>query len=368
MQHHQKHFAAGKHFPCKAAVLAALLCLLLTFLMPLALLLTGRIKVSESARPLFPFAEPVPETAPETLTGPPSAGTRDSAVELKVLLNGETRSMDLGTYLWGVVAAEMPASFEQEALRAQAVAARTYTYYRMAAGCPFHPDAHICGDPGCCQAWMDYETRMADWGADAQLYADKVTEAIRSTDGMALYYGGAPILAAFHAASAGSTKSALEVWGEDYPYLQEVASPEDDSLVPNYYSTVTVKAKKFAKKLKKAHPEADLSEKDCAKWFGAVEKDPAGLPVSVTVGGVPVSTVELRTLFELRSASLSVEGKGGKVTFYVTGYGHGVGMSQYGANALAKEGKTAEEILSWYYPTAELSTAADSECGTTSSQ
>ena len=204
MQHHQKQFAAGKHFPCKAAVLAALLCLLLTFLMPLALLLTGRIKVSESARPLFPFAEPVPEAAPETLTGPPSAGTRDSAVELKVLLNGETRSMDLGTYLWGVVAAEMPASFEQEALRAQAVAARTYTYYRMAEGCPFHPDAHICGDPGCCQAWMDYETRMADWGADAQLYADKVTEAIRSTDGMALYYGGAPILAAFHAASAGA--------------------------------------------------------------------------------------------------------------------------------------------------------------------
>lgn len=354
MQHRQKHFAAGTHFSFRAAALCALLCLLLTFLLPLALLLTGRIAPEEDAPPLslFPFARSAPE--PEALSGPPAAGTRDSAVELQVLLNGEVQTMDLGSYLWGVVAAEMPASFEEEALRAQAVAARTYTFHCMADGNPSHPQAHICGDPGCCQAWMDYETRMAEWGADAQTYADKVTEAVRSTDGLALYYDGAPILAAFHAASAGSTKSALEVWGEDYPYLQEVSSPEDDTLVPNYYSSLTISAKKFAKKLKKAHPEADLSEKDCAKWFGAVEQDPAGLPVSVTIGGVSVSTVELRSLFELRSSSLSVEGKDGKVTFYVTGYGHGVGMSQYGANALAKEGKRAEEILAWYYPEAEL--------------
>jgi stage II sporulation protein D len=201
---------------------------------------------------------------------------------------------------------------------------------------------------------MDYQERMDDWGADAAVYEEKVTKAVRSTDGMSLCYDGSPILAAFHAASAGSTKSALEVWGEDYPYLQEVASPEDDTLVPDYYSTVTMSAKKFAKKLKKAYPKLKLKEEDCSKWFGKVKKDPAGLPVSIAIGNQKVSTGDLRSLFNLRSSSVALEGKEGNVTFYVTGYGHGVGMSQYGASALAKEGKTAEEILAWYYPGAEL--------------
>ncbi len=355
--------ATRKRFSCKSTVLSALLCLLLTFLLPLGLLLSGRIRArsgGSDAAPLpsalFPFAAPAQE---EPLSGPPEPGTRDAAVTLTVHINGKDREMNLGEYLWGVVAAEMPASFDQEALRAQAVAARTYTLYRMADPSPQHPDAHICGDPGCCQAWMDYQERMDDWGADAAVYEEKVTKAVRSTDGMSLCYDGSPILAAFHAASAGSTKSAKEVWGEDYPYLQEVASPEESESVPNYYSTLTLSAKKFAKKLKKAHPKADLSDPDCAKWFGKVKKDPAGLPVSIVIGGEKVKTVELRSLFELRSSSLAIEGKDGKVTFYVTGYGHGVGMSQYGANALAKEGKTAEEILAWYYPGAELVTASE---------
>ena len=368
-KHQAGSLATKRSFSCKAVVLAALLCLLITFLLPLGLLLTGRIASPEGgadaeAAPLpsnlFPFAS---RTQEPVLSGPPEPGTRDGAVSITVLLNGKTRTMSLGEYLWGVVAAEMPASFDEEALRAQAVAARTYTLYRMADPSPNHPDAHICGDPGCCQAWMDYKERMADWGADASVYEEKVTKAVRSTDGMSLYYGGSPILAAFHAASAGSTKSAAEVWGEDYPYLQEVASPEDDALVPNYYSTLTLSAKKFAKVLKKAHPKADLSNPDCSKWFGKVKKDPAGLPVSIKIGGVKVPTVELRSLFELRSASMAIEGKDGQVTFYVTGYGHGVGMSQYGANALAKEGKTAEEILAWYYPGAELITASGRESG-----
>ena len=360
LKHQSSHPATKSRFSCKAVILCALLCLLLTFLLPLGLLLTGRIQpppISEvtQALPLpsalFPFATPKEEPA---LSAPPEPGERDSAVTLTVRIDGKDREMNLGEYLWGVVAAEMPASFDLEALRAQAVAARTYTLYCMGQSNPSHPTAQICGDPGCCQAWMDYKTRMEEWGADAQIYAEKVSEAVRTTDGMSLSYDDAPILAAFHAASAGSTKSALEVWGEDYPYLQEVASPEDGSLVPDYYSTVTVSAKQFAKKLKKAHPKLKLKGKDCSKWFGKVKKDPAGLPVSIAIGNQKISTGELRSLFDLRSSSVALEGKEGNVTFYVTGYGHGVGMSQYGASALAKEGKTAEEILAWYYPGAEL--------------
>lgn len=349
LKHKPKRLAVKRRFSCKLPVLCALLCLLVTFLLPVGLLLSGELALPKTdALPALPFLRPAGEELP-------AAGTRDSAIALTVRLDGTDKKMTMGEYLWGVVAAEMPASFDLEALRAQAIAARTYTLYRMANPCEAHPEADICGDPGCCQAWMSRKDRLADWEADgAKTYEEKVTQAVRSTDGMALYYQGEPILSAFHAASAGSTKSALEVWGEDYPYLQEVKSPEDEALVPDYYSTVTVSRKRFAKKLKKAHPEVDLSAKDCAKWFGAVEKDPAGLPVSIEVGGVKVDTVELRTLFKLRSASFTVEAKDDKITFYVTGYGHGVGMSQYGARALAAEGKTAEEILAWYYPGAEL--------------
>ncbi|MCD7929674.1 MAG: stage II sporulation protein D, partial [Clostridiales bacterium] len=272
-----------------------------------------------------------------------------------VLIDGETETMTLADYLWGVVAAEMPSALQQEALRAQAIAARTYTLYRLANPSASHPEADICGDSGCCQAWMSTEDRIAQWDSGkADAYAAKITQAVSGTDGLALYYEGEPILAAFHAISAGSTKSALEVWGQDIPYLQAVESPEGEDAAPNYYSVVSVDKADFAETFSAEYPEADLSAGDCADWFGEETYDETGLPVSIEISGVEVDTGQVRTLFDLRSATFTVECEGDTVTFYVTGYGHGVGMSQYGANALAKEGKTAEEILAWYYTGAEV--------------
>ncbi len=284
-----------------------------------------------------------------------ASATLDGAVEVTVLLDGERRTLPLDEYLWGVVAAEMPAAFQEEALRAQAIAARTYTLYRMAHGTDSHEEA-LCGDPDCCQAWISREDRLAAWPEEnGEDYAEKIAAAIADTDGVYLTYGGNPLLAVFHASSGGSTRSALEVWGQELPYLVSVTSPEDDSGVPNYYSVVTVEASAFQEAILDAYPEADLSG-DPAGWFGEVAYAEAGRPGSLEGGGVSIATTELRTMFDLRSPTLTAEGTEEAVTFYVTGYGHGVGMSQYGANALAREGKTAEEIVLWYYTGAELAT------------
>ncbi len=282
-----------------------------------------------------------------------TADTLDSGVEVTVLLDGEPCTLTLDEYLWGVVAAEMPAAFQEEALKAQAIAARTYTLYRMAHSTDSHEEA-LCDDPNCCQAWISRADRMAAWPEeDRAAYAEKIAAAIADTDGVYLTYGGEPLLAVFHASSGGATRSALEVWGQEVPYLVSVSSPEDDSGVPNYYSVVTVAAADFQEAILAAYPDADLSGTP-ADWLGEMTYDEAGLPLSLEVGGVSIATAELRTLFGLRSPTLTAEGDGEGVTFYVTGYGHGVGMSQYGANALAKEGRTAEEIVLWYYTGAAL--------------
>ncbi|MCD8008389.1 MAG: stage II sporulation protein D [Clostridiales bacterium] len=343
--------------------MAALGLFALQFLLPLALVLPAALAEQTAAALETDPADGVDsslETAAEQSAAAEASRVRqadplDGSVTLTMLLDGEPETMTRAGYRGGGGAAEMPAAFQQEALRAQAIAARTYTLYRLANPSASHPEADICGDSGCCQAWMSTEDRMAQWDSGkADAYAEKITQAVSDTDGLALYYDGEPILAAFHAISAGSTKSALEVWGQDIPYLQAVESPEGEDAAPNYYSVVSVDKADFAETFSAEYPKADLSAEDCALWFGEETYDETGLPVSIEIGGVEVDTGQVRTLFDLRSATFTVECEGDAVTFYVTGYGHGVGMSQYGANALAKEGKTAEEILAWYYTGAEV--------------
>ena len=148
------------------------------------------------------------------------------------------------------------------------------------------------------------------------------------------------------------TRTADEVWGASLPYLQSVESPEGAE-VPNYYSAVPIAAADFAAAIDTLGLGCDLSGA-VENWIGETSYDAAGLPVAITIGGVSVPTTALRALFGLRSACIALSAANEAVTAYVTGYGHGVGMSQYGANALAKEGYSAEEILMWYYTGAEL--------------
>ena len=335
----------GQRWGVKQVVATALALLLVLFLLPLLLFGTGGLEQTEQAAPTGEL--PIDRTV---VTPSPSA---DSQTQIRVALtDGSVLTLGLDQYLWRVVAAEMPASFELEALKAQAAAARTYTLSKLGRTVEKHPDANVCTDITCCQAYIDPDQAAANWGDNGAAYTAKITSAVSETDGMAVLYDGQPIQAVFFSSAAGRTVDAVEVWGNSVPYLTGVDSPEGEE-VPNYHSTVTFTLEEFKSKLLAQYPDADLSG-DPAGWFQNTVPNSAGGVEQVDVGGVTVSGGALRTLLGLRSTSFTVTAGSQGVTFSVTGYGHGVGMSQYGANALAKQGKTYDEILKWYYTGVEV--------------
>lgn len=317
------------------AVSAVLMAIL--FVLPLAVIVPFRSELFSSE-----------ERAAQSQKDPFVPGELDGETVLKVLDGDEVREMTVGEYLVGVVRAEMPASFEEEALKAQAVAARTYTYYKIQTGGNHGDTADICTDSTCCQAYIGEEQARSNWGADADENESKIEAAVRDTDGQVILCGGVPILAVFHSSSAGMTRAAGQVWLNDLPYLQSVTSPEQGSSIPNYYSRAEFTQEQFREKVLAAEPEADLSG-PVETWLQNAVTDTAGSVSTVDVGGVMVKGSTLRSILGLRSACFEWEVQDGKLVFFVTGYGHGVGMSQYGAQQMAKDGADYLEILTHYY-------------------
>lgn len=311
---------------------------------------------------LLPLAwahEPVKvETPPELTAGrqtaEPSAPRTDSEEyhdrqqTLRVLDGGTVRDMTMEDYLMGVTAAEMPASFAEEALKAQAVAARTYTLYKLTSGGNHGDTADICTDSTCCQAYISQEAARSNWGEQADALEEKIRTAVTDTDGEAILYGGVPILAVFHSSSAGLTRAAGQVWQNDLPYLQPVDSPEASASIPNYYSRVDFSPETIREKLLARIPAADLAG-DQKTWLKNAVRDSAGSVETVEVGGVTVKGSTVRAALGLRSACFEWELQDGRFAFYVTGHGHGVGLSQYGANAMAEAGADYKTILTHYY-------------------
>ena len=218
----------------KQVVATALVLLLTLFLLPL-LLLGEEPLAGPSQPPAATGTLPIDRTVvtPRPDGGRPGTGAGGPGG------TGRCCTLPLDKYLWRVVAAEMPASFEPEALKAQTVAARTYTLSKMERTVEAHPDADVCTDITCCQAYIDPADAAANWGENAQTYTDKIAAAVADTDGMAALFQGQPIQAVFFSSAAGRTVDAVEVWGNAVPYLTSVDSPEGDE-VPNYHSTVTV--------------------------------------------------------------------------------------------------------------------------------
>lgn len=322
-----------------------ILTLILLLLWALAWTAAGRAET---------FAENEPP-ADET-TVPPQRAVSDAEQTLRVLHGGQIEEMALDDYLRGVLRAEMPASFEQEALKAQAIAARTYTLYKLKEGeMTRHPDADACDDVNCCKAYKTTEAAAADWGSMALYYEEKLARAVAETDGQIALYDGEPILAVFFSSAAGYTQNAAAVWQSDLPYLRSVSSPEDEELVPNYYSVVNFTPNEFRDRVLASRPDAKLSGSP-SEWIGTVERNQAGFVTTVCVGGVTLKGNELRAMLGLRSPAYTIEADDSGLTFHVTGYGHGVGMSQYGANALAKQGRSAKEIIEHYYSGATVGT------------
>lgn len=266
---------------------------------------------------------------------------------------GETEEIPLDEYLYGVVAAEMPASFEKEALKAQAIVARTYTIYKITSG-QKHEGASICDDSTCCQAWISKEDRFAKWKEEErQSNWDKIVSAVQETKGKMITYEGKAINAFFHSNSGGRTETPAGVWGgEGYPYLQVVETAGEDAY-SQYASEVTISKQELVEKLKAEHPEVeiDFSKQD---WYQILEYTQGDRIKTIRIGNVELSGVEVRTLIGLRSANFTITMEEENVTFEVKGYGHGVGMSQTGADSLAKQGQNWEQIIHHFYQGVEI--------------
>ena len=260
----------------------------------------------------------------------------------------------LDEYLLGVVSAEMPANFEQEALNAQALVARTYTIYSIKRNKNKHEGADICDSSTCCQAWISKEDRLARWNEDVrEEYWNKIVKAVNTTKGKVITYNGDVIDAFFHSNSGGITEIPVNVWGgTNFPYLQSVQTSGEEGY-SQYSSEVTLTQEELINKIRAKHSDfnIDISQQDSVKILEYTE---AGRVKNIQIGNLKLSGVEVRSLLGLKSTNFKIEINNGKVTFRVTGYGHGFGMSQTGADSMAKQGSNCEEIIKHFYTGVEI--------------
>lgn len=268
------------------------------------------------------------------------------------LSDNKIEKIDMEKYLIGVVAGEMPPSFEVEALKAQAVAARTYIMSKTGVDNSSHPDADICTDPSHCKAYISDNDALKKWGTEwNDIYKPKISDAVESTKGEIITYQDEPIVAVFHSTSAGKTENSGDVWQEELPYLKSVIS-EGEELSPRYKSFVEVDLDEFKFKLKEIDGSVDFS-KSVNDWINGYEYTEGGAVKVVEIGGVKFKGTKIREVFSLRSAFFTISITD-KVIFDVTGNGHGVGMSQYGANYAASRGYDYKKILQKYYTDTQL--------------
>ena len=276
-----------------------------------------------------------------------------STIKLLHKKTDEVEEVNLDEYVANVVSAEMPVKYDIEALKAQAMAARTYTIYKIT-NSKKHSEADICDDSTCCQAWISKEDRIKKWNdSEANDNWNKIVKAVNETRGKIITYNSKPINAFFHSNSGGKTEIPLYVWGgEGYPYLQIVETSGEDNY-SQYKSEAEFIKEEFEEKIKVKHSnfEIDYNEENC---INIIERDDSNRVKTIKIGNLNLSGVEVRTLLGLKSANFEVEIFEDKIKFTVIGYGHGVGMSQTGADSLAKQGKNYEEIIKHFYKGVEI--------------
>ena len=276
--------------------------------------------------------------------------SNNSDKEIKLLHSktGEVENVNIEEYLCNVVSAEMPASFETEALKAQAIVARTYTMFKL--NNKKHDNADICDNSTCCQAWISKEDRLAKWEESKRdEYWQKICSVVQQTKGQVIMYNNEPINGFFHSNSGGTTEIPVNGWGgTNYPYLQVVETSGEEAYT-QYASEVTIANTDIINKLKEKYQDIsiDFSKVEDLK---IVEHTESGRVKTVKFGNHKLSGVEVRSIFGLKSTNFEIlKIDNDHIQFKVKGYGHGVGMSQTGADSLAKQGKTAEEIIHHFY-------------------
>ena len=265
---------------------------------------------------------------------------------------GEVEQVKLDEYLCNVVSAEMPATFEQEALKAQAIVARTYTTYKILN--KKHDNADICDDSTCCQAWISKDDRLAKWEENQrESNWQKICSAVNETSGKIITYENKPIDAFFHSNSGGITEVPVNVWGgTGYPYLQSVETSGENTYT-QYASEVTLSQEELINKLKEKYSDISIDFTN-SEDIKILEYTESTRVKTIKFGNHEISGVEARTLFGLKSTNFEISIDGNNIKFSVKGYGHGVGMSQTGADSMAKNGSRAEEIIKHFYTGVEI--------------
>lgn len=308
--------------------------------------------------------EPVTETQiPETeeITdgydeAKPQTGADSMSVRVYLHSEGKYETMKLSDYIIGVILAEMPTYFELEAFKAQAVASRTYTVYKMLKDTNYHSSYHgstgadICTNSGHCQAYTTYQRIRSKWGKKTADEAYSLAKrAVEETSGLVMTYKGEVIFSPYHACSYKFTETGKNAWGlKDTPYLKTVSSPERELDI--VYSTVKISAAKFKKSILSQSSKAELSSSPDS-WIGSVKYNEGGRVETIKIGGVSFGGRDIQSCFSLRGSNFTIKYDKASDTFIfdVRGWGHGVGMSQYGANVMALDGASYAEILTHYY-------------------
>ncbi|MDR0396265.1 MAG: stage II sporulation protein D [Oscillospiraceae bacterium] len=259
--------------------------------------------------------------------------------------SGAPVSMPLELYVERALAAEAPASYHLEALKAQATAARTRA---IAGRCARYPQANVCTDYTCCQAYLDDAAQRVKWGLSYPLFRAKLERAVVDTAGLIIAYDDKPILVLYHAISGGRTEDVELVYSEPLPYLRGVDSPGEES-ASKYKGRVSISRDEFVKVINKAFPSAGLASASLESQVDILKRSASNRVLDARLGGANADGRKLRGLFGLNSANFTIAFSGGEVVFDTIGHGHGVGMSQAGAEAMARGGADYLQILTHYY-------------------
>ena len=305
-------------------------------------------------------SQPKPQSQVQSQQPQSAPPTVQNSAQFKILdtKSNQVITVDDRSFLYGAIVTEMSPEFQPEALKAQGVAAYTY-YSRLRKQERANPTASLKGADFSAdtQGWKIYVTKaqmQERWGTKFDEYYNKVTQVVNAVYGQVLKSDDDLADATYYAISSGNTETSEDIWGGKRTYLVSVASP-GDIFAGGYQTTVTLSAEQFKAAALKIAPKASLGA-DTAKWVGTVSRTAAGSVKSIGIGGVSVTGNDARNAFSLRSANFTVTCKNNAFTFVVKGYGHGVGMSQVGADYMASQGSTYKQILAWYYPTTSLTT------------
>lgn len=267
----------------------------------------------------------------------------------------KTIKMNIEEYLYGVLSSEMPSTFNEEALKAQAIAARTYVIYKIENNIKSgHKNAVVCTNSYHCQAYTSYENLKKIKGEDwIKSDYSKIKKVVDSTKGQILTYDGKAILPLYFSTSSGKTENSVDVFSTQYPYLVSVDSPYEENS-PKYLTTYSVEKSKFIKYIKNTYPKLNISLDKLDDEIEIESRTEGGCVKTIKVGNIKMSGISMRKIFNLNSANFTINCNNNEVKFTVKGYGHGVGMSQWGAEGMAQKGYKYYDILFHYFKGSDI--------------